>query len=273
MIQYLLVMKMYSKKIKLNKTVNTRTLSNLKNKNGKSIKQNLLLRSDALTDLDLADQIKLQEEFQLRRVIDLRTLFEIEHKPDVAMDGVRYFSNPIIESEKIGMTKKGDAVQDFNDFIMELNHNGVESSERFMINTYDSIIKSDYANKGYQNFLKILLEPTGGSTLWHCSAGKDRAGFATILVLYLLDFSWEDIEEDYLATNLFYQDKVKELEAVYGSEFTPILWSVFGVKISYLEQIMSTINNIYGSFDRYIEDALLFSKEDKKKLQKIYLGE
>ncbi len=52
---------------------------------------------------------------------------------------------------------------------------------------------------------------------WHCSAGKDRAGFATILVLYLLDFKMEDIIEDYLSTNLFYQNSIQE--------FIKIVWS------------------------------------------------
>ena len=46
---------MYSKKIILSGTKNTRTLSNLVNKDGFSIKENLLIRSDCLdkiTELD-----------------------------------------------------------------------------------------------------------------------------------------------------------------------------------------------------------------------------
>ena len=59
---------MYSEKIILNGTKNTRTLSNLKNKDGLSIKDNLLIRSDELNKI-YDDYIKiLCQKYNLKRI-------------------------------------------------------------------------------------------------------------------------------------------------------------------------------------------------------------
>lgn len=102
-----------------------------------------------------------------------------------------------------------------------------------MCNIYKEIITSDFSNQAYARFLNTLLEDVGGATLWHCSAGKDRAGFATILVLYILEFDVETILEDFLATNIFYQERVEELVSYYGEEYRNTLSNVFGVHKRY----------------------------------------
>ena len=261
---------MHSKEIVLNGTKNTRTLSNLINKEGLHIKDNLLIRSDALNKIDIEDQKVLIEEYKLKRIFDLRTDAEIYGKPDVIMDGVKHIHNPILGSDKIGISKKGEK-EDFDAFVAVLHKNGVESSRNYMIRTYKTLVELNFACKGYSNFLKELLNPVDGASLWHCSAGKDRAGFATILVLYLLDFDYKVIIEDYLATNLFYKKNIEKLVKKYGEEYLPILNSLFGVEEAYIDVLIETCNKLYGSFDNYIKNALNFSLEDKKRLKELYL--
>ena len=45
------------------------------------------------------------------------------------------------------------------------------------------------------------METKEGSTLWHCSLGKDRAGMAAVIVEKILGVSDEDILADYMETN------------------------------------------------------------------------
>ena len=261
---------MHSKQIILNGTQNTRTLSNLINKECRHIKEDLLIRSDALNKIDLDDQKTLVEDYKLKRIFDLRTDAEIYGKPDVVMDGVQHIHNPILGSDKIGISKKGEK-EDFDAFVALLHKNGVESSRNYMLRTYTTLVELDFACKGYSKFLKELLNPVDGASLWHCSAGKDRAGFATILVLYLLDFDFEVIVEDYLATNLFYKNNVERLTKKYGDEFLPILNSLFGVEKAYIDKLIETCEKLYGGFDKYIKEILNFSEEEKEKLKEIYL--
>ena len=261
---------MYSKEIVLNGTKNTRTLSNLINKDGLSIKDNLLIRSDALNKIDEEDINTLCNVYNLKRIFDFRTDAEVYGKPDVVIDGVKYIHNPILGSDKIGISKKGEK-EDFDAFIEILHKNGVESSKNYMLRTYKTLVELDFACCGYSRFLHELLDDVGGASLWHCSAGKDRAGFATILVLYLLDFEFDDIVCDYLATNLFYSENVNRLCNKFGEEYRPILNSLFGVCKDYVDVLINTCDELYGGFDNYIKDVLKFSDEDKLKLKSIYL--
>ncbi|UKI49286.1 MAG: tyrosine-protein phosphatase [Clostridium sp.] len=45
--------------------------------------------------------------------------------------------------------------------------------------------------------------------LWHCSAGKDRAGIATMYVLLALGVEKEEIINNYLKTNEYLIDENK----------------------------------------------------------------
>ena len=139
-----------------------------------------------------------------------------------------------------------------------------------MLNVYTQVVIAESANEAYKTFLHELLNADGAS-LWHCSAGKDRAGFATILVLYLLDFDMETIFDDYLGTNHYYTPKVNKMIDFYGEDYTDTLWSVFGVEKEYLERLFSVINENYGSFDNYLLNALAIDEEFKLRFKKKYL--
>ncbi|MDE6661668.1 MAG: tyrosine-protein phosphatase, partial [Anaeroplasmataceae bacterium] len=235
------------------------------------IKKHLLIRSDALNKIDREDQKILTEEYHLKRIIDLRCDNEVKNNPDVPIEGVQIILNPILPSSRVGVTKKGNDEEDFRDFIEAIHNNGAASSVRFMTKVYEEVIASEFSTRAYQEFLRILLEDAGGATLWHCSAGKDRAGFATMIVLYVLDFDMEDIIADYLSTNQYYQGNIEHFVKECGEEYREVLGTIFGVKEEYVEVILDSIKRIYGSFDAYLEKGLLFSKEDKEKLQTMYL--
>ncbi|MDE6240976.1 MAG: tyrosine-protein phosphatase [Anaeroplasmataceae bacterium] len=259
--------------IKLKNTKNTRSLSDLTNKNGLKIKKHLLIRSDALNKIDASDQNVLRREYHLKRVIDLRCDNEVKNNPDVSMEGVQLILNPILPSERVGVTKKGNDEEDFRDFIEAIHTNGADSSVRFMTKVYQEVVSSEFSKKAYQKFLRILLEDAGGATLWHCSAGKDRAGFATMIILYALDFDMKDIVEDYLSTNQFYQGNIEHFVKECGEGYREVLETIFGVKEEYVEVLLGSIKNIYGSFDAYLEKGLLLTSKDKEKLQSMYLEE
>lgn len=259
--------------IQLKNTKNTRSLSDLTNKNGQHIKEHLLIRSDALHKLDNYDIEILTNEFHLKRVIDLRCDNEVRNHPDVSMPGVAVCLNPILPSERVGVTKKGNDEEDFHDFIEAIQKNGAESSVKFMSKVYLEAVDSDFSMKAYHNFLKTLLSDVGGATLWHCSAGKDRAGFATILVLFALDFDLEDIINDYLSTNKFYEGNIEHFVSLYGEDYREVLKTIFGVRKEYIDVIFNCIKENYGSMENYMEKGLHFTKEDSKRLQELYLEE
>ena len=52
-----------------------------------------------------------------------------------------------------------------------------------------------------QSETKLLLAQTDGALLYHCTAGKDRVGVGTMLLLTALGVDWPVIVENYLITN------------------------------------------------------------------------
>ncbi|SHJ58819.1 protein-tyrosine phosphatase [Roseomonas rosea] len=57
----------------------------------------------------------------------------------------------------------------------------------------------------FRALLELVAEPARRPILFHCSAGKDRTGFATALLLLALGVEREAILADYLATNRFWK--------------------------------------------------------------------
>lgn len=261
---------MFSKRIILTGTGNTRSLSNLINKEGKHIKNNLLIRSDALHSITKEDEEILINEYNLKQVFDLRNVLETQIKPDL-ITGVKMFNLPVLAKETIGVTKKGDDNQDFKDFLDQVKaKEEPRGANKFMQNVYTQVVIADTASYAYRTFLHELLKADGAS-LWHCSAGKDRAGFATILVLYLLDFDMEMIINDYLGTNHYYTPKVEKMIEYYGKEYTDTLWSVFGVEKEYLDVLFNVIDEKYGSFDNYLSKELDIDESFKQEFKDKYL--
>lgn len=261
---------MFSKRIILSGTENTRTLSNLINKDGLHIKDNLLMRSDALHSITKEDENILINEYNLKQIFDLRNILESEMKPD-KISGVKIYNLPVLAKETIGVTKKGDDQKDFKDFINAIKEKEEpRGANKFMQNVYTQVIMAESASIAYKTFLHKLKDADGAS-LWHCSAGKDRAGFATILVLYILDFDMKTIVDDYLGTNHYYTAKANRVIEHFGKEYTDTIWSVFGVEPEYLDVLFKVIEENYGSFDNYLLEALDIDNNFKQEFKNKYL--
>jgi protein-tyrosine phosphatase len=57
----------------------------------------------------------------------------------------------------------------------------------------------------FRALLELVAEPARRPILFHCSAGKDRTGFAAAILLLALGVEREAVIEDYLATNRFWR--------------------------------------------------------------------
>ncbi len=101
----------------------------------------------------------------------------------------------------------------------------------------------------------------------HCTAGKDRTGFACALVLHTLGVPDEVIAEDYLLTNRFYRrdpssavDLPDDVREAIGS-----------VEASYLTAAFGAIHAEYGGLDRYVKEGLGLGENERTALKNRYL--
>ena len=67
-----------------------------------------------------------------------------------------------------------------------------------MIDGYIEMISYDDYVAKYKEFFKYLQDENSLPLSYHCSAGKDRTGVATMLILSALDVDKATIMKDYL---------------------------------------------------------------------------
>src|SRR3979411_2448363 len=86
----------------------------------------------------------------------------------------------------------------------------------------------------------------------HCTAGKDRTGFACALILHVLGVPDDLIAEDYLLTNRFYRRSPAA-----SSDLPDEIGLVLGwVESSFLAAAFDTVSADYGGLESYLSDVL-----------------
>ena len=145
--------------------------------------------------------------------------------------------------------------------------NGASAADvtAFMLNTYATIVVT-YA-PSYGVSLQRIVH-TDRPVLYHCTAGKDRTGVFTALLLSFLGVPRATIFDDYLLSNDYVATapqvdaRAKQLKA------SPAAVRVLlGVDRTYLGTAFQTIDQKYGSLDNYRRTALGFSDQDLSRLR------
>ncbi len=104
----------------------------------------------------------------------------------------------------------------------------------------------------YARFLAATRDAGDRAVIFHCTAGKDRTGFAAALLLAALGASIEDIERDYISTGELWRPDPK-LAAVVPA---PARDAVFGVAACYLRAALDELTALHGGPRRFAEAAL-----------------
>lgn len=240
---------------------NTRELGGYKTADGLSVKWGMLFRSDKLSDISKTDQAYLQN-LGIKKIIDFRSKEEKAEDPDIIPKGISYIEMPISVDgamrSKIEAVLKGETNKEVKSFLIDANKEFV----------------SDYVEV-YENFLRGLIDDEG-PILFHCTAGKDRAGFAAAITLIALGVSKEDVIKDYMKTNQFTKKRIEEiikqieLMTLYQTD-AEILRPLLGVEREYIETAFHTAEEEYGSLENFIKNGLNISDEDIKKLRNKFL--
>jgi protein-tyrosine phosphatase len=123
-----------------------------------------------------------------------------------------------------------------------------------------------YNTPSFRALFAHLLEDRAPLVI-HCTAGKDRTGFACALILHALGVPDDLIAEDYLLTNRFYRrdpaasgDLPDDVRQVLGS-----------VQASFLAAAFDAIRADYGNLASYFCDGLRLGAHERATLEARYL--
>ena len=255
--------------MKLQNLYNTRDLGGMRAKDGRAIRPGRLIRSGELCRASASDIRWLSDHVSL--VVDFRTAEKRKEMPDPILPNVENLHLPVLESLTAGISR--DAKSDKEAYsLIALEP---DRARDFMIGNYEKLIKSDFSRSQYGAFIGLLTKPRDGAILWHCTAGKDRAGFASVIVQEILGVGHDSIVADYLKTNDYLADEYQHLRetALHQAERVneQSLAYLFGAHEEYLAAVYQTVEKIYGSFQGFIREGLGVSEAAQEALRRIYL--
>ena len=123
----------------------------------------------------------------------------------------------------------------------------------------------------FRQFVATVQKANGTPIVWHCSAGKDRTGFAAAVLLRILGVPQAVILQDYMASKQHAMDARKfqllMLRLFKGQEASEKLSVLMGVEEEWLQAAFEEIDATWGSFDNYVRDGLRLSNADIERLK------
>ena len=128
-----------------------------------------------------------------------------------------------------------------------------------------------------------MLERVAGNdgrpAVIHCTAGKDRTGLGSAILLWVLGVPMETVFADYLLTNEYNAQRNEMMlgmlrQAIAGKngvaaetvDLSPMV-ALMTAKRDYLMSAVDSITADYGSIAAYIRDGLGVSERDQRKIQ------
>lgn len=211
---------------------NFRDVGGYRTSDGRWVRTGVVFRSNKLSNLT-PDEWQRVVDAGITLDVDLRNASERSEDPDAPPPGVRYQVADVVSVNR-GLrfhTPVSLTVLAFATYGLLTGSSNLGQSIGYplMVN----FVGSDAA---FHDTLTAIADNPGG-TVYHCSAGKDRTGWATAVLLTLLGVPRATVEADFLASNAYLGDDD-------------------AVEIAWLRSAFAEVNRIYGSFDAYLTKGL-----------------
>jgi len=255
------------------KAVNFRDLGGYATADGGVVKWNRLFRCGHMVHMTDADHARLAA-MDAVAICDFRSEGERERNPAQLPEHI------VTRIHKLDIDPR--AGSPFADFVKSLASGAITEAEFLEVQrqTYREFV-TDFAPQ-YAKMFGLLLSGEGRSLVIHCTAGKDRTGIGSALMLSALGVPEDTIRSDYMLSNdcghlhNFIQYLVDQ--GVAGTDAsTPNdvkharLKKLFGVGMDRLDVALDAMRATAGSVDDYLHDALDVTDEKRAKLRQWFV--
>ena len=254
---------------------NTRDLGGFPVSGGRRVKHGRLFRSGNLMRATAKD-IAMLEQAGLTKIIDFRSAEERTEKPDPEIPGAESIHLPAVKDMAAGITRDERSDGKAIDAILYQGMAEPGFAMKYMCSMYESFAADEFARSQYARFVRMIADGEKDVFLWHCNAGKDRAGFAAVILLTILGADKQDILEDYLKTNENIAGEVEELIARFVPGGAPgmardAVRLLFSADEAFLNALYAKTDELFGSFDGFLTEGLGATEQVRERIRKIYL--
>ncbi|MCB5362730.1 tyrosine-protein phosphatase [Pusillimonas sp. CC-YST705] len=244
---------------------NFRDLGGHPTANGTAVTPGRIFRSSQLSGMP-EGMVRGLEELGIRFIYDFRTAAEREQYPDVPMPGVQNVWLDVLSNDPGSLAAMmQQLLQEPRKLSQDLTPEKVEA---LYGTVYENLVSLPGACKAYGAFFSSLLQDSGTPRVFHCTAGKDRTGWAAAMLLLLLGVSHEDVLADYLASNeqllQGYSSTIEAFVAAGGDR--AVVESLIRAHPEYLEAGLASLMRTYESISNYFSRGLGISLEEQSTL-------
>lgn len=251
--------------LQINGVANFRELGGIKTKDGKKIKHGYFYRSGQLGEIKEKSKDKF-DKLGIKNIVDYRDIEEKQRCEDYVGNATYHFL-PAIQDTK-GIPMQPDAVRKMLLTVSE--EDAIGAAETFS-EIYGEL---PFGNQAYAKTMQLIneFEPI----LIHCTAGKDRTGVGSALILKALGVSTDEIIKDFMLSNHYRKFENYKL-LVLMFLFKRNKWARYLYKkVSFVHEynILRTLGEIkkkYPNFNEYLEKECGITAEQVAKWRAFYL--
>jgi len=217
--------------IALDGAVNFRDLGGYATVDGRRTRWRVLFRADGLSELSQTD-FSIMRDLGIRTVVDLRSGHEVEQSRfDVDAHPVDFHHFPFI-----------DQVPDVEQWDRRPGLLGAQYKEML-----------DDAAPRIIGALEVLTAPDSRPAVFHCTAGKDRTGLLSALVLSLLGVPEETVVADYALSGEAMERLRAKLIVKYPDSKDTLtdIDEVFSANPANMVELFAYLRERYGSVTEY----------------------
>jgi len=246
---------------------NFRDLGGYPTTDGRRVKWGVLYRSGTLAHASRSD-LEALKSLNLTTLVDFRSALEKTEEPNQLPTPVPF---QVVEIPTLDDGNKA-MVGDIMERIETGNFDGFDPHAT-MIDA-NRQFATEFVPQ-YRKFVATVSANQGSPMVWHCSAGKDRAGFASAILLRILGVPQEVVMADYMASKEHAlkarMNQMRILRLFKGEEAAEKLQTLLGVEEAWLAAAFETIDERWGSFENYTAQALALSEADVAALRNALL--
>jgi len=248
------------------RNINLRDVGGHTTADGRLVREGLVFRSGQISGLS-ADARQALATLGLGTVFDLRTPGERQINPDELPPGVATVVVDVLaDDERLAPAKLNDFMRDLRQ-VEEAMGDGKAAA--LMEDTYRRFVSLPSACRGYGQVLTALADEATGPALLHCTAGKDRTGWGTAVLLLVLGVPESAVVRDFLTSNAHtVQEFQPEMQAFTQAGGDPTLLApFFSVADAYLTAALDQAGTDHGDFATYVTHGLGLTPDVQARLR------
>jgi protein-tyrosine phosphatase len=237
--------------------LNVRDLGGIATGSGQQVSRGRVLRSDELSDLADAD-VAVLGGMGLRTAIDFRSAEEVKRSgADRLPAGTAAIALPVSAGNLDDFFTAGP------ERLAELLRDG--QGVQFMLDINRQFVADPAHRAQFGRALHLIVDAGRQPVVYHCTAGKDRTGWMTAILLTALGVPRDAVMADYLATNDYVWPAYSEQLAATG--LLDLVRPLLVQDPAYLDAAFAEVELRYGSFTGFLDRGLGFTGADLGRLR------